>query len=96
MYISDSKGLLYKYHGLGELPASLPLRSGHYTAEAWTGDSVSASFDKKFYRGYQPFDITRDNVSSVVVNCKIANVVASVNPADNVKDKIQNYTVTVA
>lgn len=96
VYISDSKGLLYKYHGLGELPASLPLRSGHYTAEAWTGDSVSASFDKKFYRGYQPFDITRDNVSSVVVNCKIANVVASVNPADNVKDKIQNYTVTVA
>lgn len=96
VYISDSKGLLYKYHGLGELPASLPMRSGHYVAEAWTGDSVSASFDKKFYRGYQPFDITRDNVSSVVVNCKIANVVASVNPADNVKDKIRNYTVTIA
>lgn len=96
IYISDSKGLLYKYHGLENLPASLPLRSGQYVAEAWTGDSVSASFDSKFYRGYQSFDISRDNVSSVVVNCRIANVVASVNPADNVKDKIRNYTVTIS
>lgn len=96
VYLSDSKGLLYKYHGLGELPSSLPLRSGHYVAEAWTGDSVPASFDSKFYRGYQPFDITRDNVSSVIVNCRIANVVASVNPAENIKDKIKNYTVTIA
>ena len=96
VYISDAKGLLHKYHGLENLPTSLPLRSGHYVAEAWTGDSVSASFDSKFYRGYQPFDISRDNVSSVVVNCRIANVVASVNPADNVKDKIRNYTVTIA
>ena len=62
VYISDAKGLLHKYHGLENLPTSLPLRSGHYVAEAWTGDSVSASFDSKFYRGYQPFDISRDNV----------------------------------
>ena len=96
VYISDAKGLLYKYHGLENLPASLPLKSGSYVAEAWTGDSISASFDSKFYRGYQPFDISRDNVSSVVVNCRIANVVASVNPAENLVDKIQNYTVTIA
>lgn len=96
IYISDSKGLLYKYKGLDQLPPQLPLRTGQYVAEAWTGDSVPASFDKKFYRGYQPFDITRDNVSSVILNCRIANVVASVNPAENVADKIQNYTVTIS
>lgn len=36
VYISDAKGLLYKYHGLENLPASLPLKSGSYVAEAWT------------------------------------------------------------
>lgn len=79
VYISDpAKGLLHKFKGLENLPDELHMKSGSYVAEAWTGDSVSASFDKKFFRGYQPFEIT-SGVNQVVINCKIANVVASVN-----------------
>jgi hypothetical protein len=96
VYISDSKGLLYKYKGLENLPASINMKAGQYVAEAWTGDSVSASFDKKFYKGYEPFEITKGDVSSVVLNCKIANVVASVCPAENLEGKLKNYEVTVA
>jgi hypothetical protein len=95
IYISDSKGLLHKYNGLGEVPSSIALKSGHYVGEAWTGDSVTASFDKKFYKAYQPFDITKGDVANVVLNCKIANVVASVAPAENLQGKLKNYTVTV-
>lgn len=96
IYISDSKGLLHKYQGLQNLPEKLALRSGHYVGEAWTGDSVSASFDKKFYKAYQPFDITKGNMTNVVLNCKIANVVASVRPGENLKDKMFDYTVTIS
>lgn len=96
IYISDSKGLLHKYQGLQNLPEKLALRSGHYVGEAWTGDSVSASFDKKFYKAYQPFDITKGNMTNVVLNCKIANVVASVRPGESLKDKMFDYTVTIS
>ncbi len=95
IYISGSKGLLYKYKGVDNVPASLALKSGSYVAEAWTGDSVSASFDKKFYRGYQNFDINTGETTNVVLNCKIANVVASVAPSAAFSEAVKDYKVTV-
>jgi hypothetical protein len=64
-------------------------------AEAWTGDRVTASFDKKFYRAYEPFTITKGDVKNVVLNCKIANVVASINPEPIIDEALKDYTVTV-
>ncbi len=81
VYISNEKGLIYKEKGLDNVKESFTLKAGKYVAEAWTGDSVSASFDKKFYRGYEPFTVTKGSTSNVVINCRIANVVASVNTA---------------
>lgn len=95
IYISGSKGLLYKYKGVDNVPASLFLKSGSYVAEAWTGDSVSASFDKKFYRGYQDFEIRKAETTNVVLNCKIANVVASVAPSAEFSAVVKDYKVTV-
>ena len=79
VYISNEKGLIYKEKGLKNVKETFSLKVGKYVAEAWTGDSVSASFDKKFYRGYEPFTVTKGSTSNVVINCRIANVVASIN-----------------
>ena len=95
IYISDTKGLLFKYQGTDELPGSLSLKTGSYVAEAWTGDSVSASFDKKFYRGYQAFNIKTAETTNVVLNCKIANVVTSIAPSQDFYDHVKDYKVTV-
>lgn len=95
IYISGTKGLLHKYNGVDNLPASLYLKSGSYVAEAWTGDSVSASFDKKFFRGYQPFEINTGTSTNVVLNCKIANVVASVATSENFANAVTDYKVSV-
>lgn len=81
VYISGTKGLIYKKQGLSNVDPQITLKAGSYVAEAWTGDSVTASFDKKFYRGYQPFEVTGGSSSNVVLNCKIRNVVASINTA---------------
>lgn len=96
VYVSGSKGLLYKYQGLDNLPSDLYLKAGSYVAEAWTGDSVSASFDAKFYKAYEPFTITKGDVKNVVLNCKIANVVASINPEPIIAEALKDYKVTVS
>ena len=51
VWISNDKGLVYRYEGLDNVPSSISLLSGRYVAEAWTGDSVSASFDKRWFKG---------------------------------------------
>lgn len=94
VYISNEKGLIRKYRGLENMPEQEVLRQGHYVAEAWTGDSVSASFDKKFYRCYQPFDVSA-GVNQVQLVCKIANVVASVNSSTIDNSVIKDFHVTV-
>ncbi|MDE7116306.1 MAG: DUF4493 domain-containing protein, partial [Muribaculaceae bacterium] len=80
VYIETSRGLIRKYNGLDNIPALIPLKSGSYVAEAWTGDSVSASFSSKFYRGMQQFTISDGDNKALSLKCNIANVVVSVNP----------------
>lgn len=79
VYIENSKGVIRKYKGIDNIPEQIRLRTGSYVAEAWSGDSVSASFSAKFYRGYQKFDINEGN-NSLTLHCNIANVLASVDP----------------
>ncbi|MCM1369713.1 MAG: DUF4493 domain-containing protein [Candidatus Amulumruptor caecigallinarius] len=80
VYIENSKGVIRKWKGLDNIPQHVQLKVGHYLAEAWSGDSVSASFSSKFYRGKQEFDI-EEGENSLMLHCNIANVIASVDPA---------------
>ncbi len=95
VYISGAEGLLHKYVGLENLPEAIPMKTGHYVAEAWSGDSVPASFTSKFFRGYEPFDVSRGE-NQVVINCRIANTVVSVNNATIDPALMKDWTITVA
>lgn len=96
VYISGEKGLVFKERGLNNLPDQIALREGKYIAEAWTGDSVPASFDSKFYYGNQGFDMVAGSDNELELVCKIANVVASIG-ANTVDDtQIKNLHVTVS
>ena len=98
IWISDpAKGLLYRYNGLSSFPAEgLPLSTGHYAVEAWVGDSVPASWDKKRYRGYQDFEIERGGVTNVQLTCPIRNTVVSVKYDDQVADVLSDIKLTVS
>lgn len=96
VWISSEKGLVRKYEGLSNVPAEIWLVSGNYVAEAWTGDSVAASFDSKYFKGYQPFTVTAGGSVTVNLVCKIANVVASVSYDESVDEVLSDYNMTVA
>lgn len=95
IWISGSKGLVRKYDGVADVPSSIKLLSGHYVAEAWAGDSVSASFDKRWFKGRTEFDVTKGQNTEVAIKCTVANVVASVNYADGLEDVLTDFTMTV-
>lgn len=94
VFIENSRGVMRKYKGLSTIPASIKLSSGQYVCNAWTGDSIAASFDSKFYRGQQPFEIIENESTSVSMKCNIANVVVSVDAASVAGTGLQNPKIT--
>lgn len=94
VFIENSRGVMRKYKGLSTIPASIKLSSGQYVCNAWTGDSVAASFDSKFYRGQQPFEIIENESTSVSMKCNIANVVVSVDAASVAETGLKNAKIT--
>ena len=90
----ENVGVVRKFLGLASLQgADVALQTGHYVLEGWTGDSVSASFDKKFYYGYLPVDVKEGN-NAVSLKCDIANVLTSVN-SELVADRVSDVTLEV-
>lgn len=96
VYISSEKGLVRKYVGLSNLPSQEVLKQGRYVAEAWTGDSVPASFDARFFRGYQPFTIDGGKNNDVTLTCKIANSVVTVNSSTIDTSLMRDFEIKVA
>lgn len=89
------KGLLYKYEGVNSVPDRIVLSSGSYVAEGYAGDSVSASWDKKFYKGRREFQIQSGYDTQVELVCGIANVVAAIDSETLDPKLIKNWKLTV-
>ncbi len=96
IWISNAKGPVRKYKGISQVPAEgLWLASDSYVAEVWAGDSVPASFEKKQYKGVQPFSISAGQTVQVEIECKIANTVVEVRYDESVGNVLSDYSMTV-
>ena len=89
IWISNSKGLVRKYNGIGEVPAQgVWLLADNYVAEAWAGDSVPASFEDKHFKAREEFSIGGGETRQLNLECKIANVVVVVDYDESVRDLV--------
>ncbi len=96
IWISSQKGLVRKYDGISSVPTSgIKLVGGQYTAEAWAGDSVPASWDQRYYKGVEPFTVTAGGTTQVDLKCTVANTAVSVKYADAIDEVLTDYTLTV-
>ncbi len=97
VWISSPKGLVRKFDSMAEVPAEgIRLAADHYVAEAWAGDSVPASWDDRYFKGRQEFDVTGGQTSQVEIRCTVANTAVAVNYADDIDAVLSDYSVTVS
>ena len=96
IWVSDpKKGLLYTYSPLGSFPQDgLSLPTGTYAVEGWAGDSVTVSYDKRRYRGYQSFEIVAGQQTPVSLKCNIRNTIVSANFV-NLEEVLSDCKLTV-
>ncbi len=93
----SSESLVRSYNGIGEVPSPLSLLVGNYTVVVTAGESVPASFDKKFYKGEQAFTVKKSETTPVSVVCNIANTLAKVKFDTPTLDAVfKDYTVTIS
>lgn len=96
IWISNSKGVVKKFNGIDEVPAGgVTLLSGTYLAEAWAGDSVSASWTDRYFKGSEEFTITKGSTQALNIECKIANTLVSVNYEDKISELLSDITMEV-
>lgn len=95
VWISNSQGLVRRFNAGEELPSRIPLLTGHYVAEGWTGDSVPASWDKRWFKGMSEFDIAKGQTAQVELTCKIANTAVTVDYQEGIEEVLTDYTLTV-
>lgn len=92
------KGPVRTYEGIDEIPSGpVAMQTGNYAAEAWAGDSVPASWgESKYFKGYEPFEISRNATTQVNVVCKIVNTLVSVSYDENVDEVLKDYSLKVS
>lgn len=97
IWISNTKGnVVRKYNGIDEIPvAGIPLTSDTYVIEGWAGDSVSASFDARYFKGVETIALTKGSTKQVNLVCKIANVVSSLNFDEGVTDLLSDISFEI-
>lgn len=96
IWISNAAGAVHKYNSIDEVPSGgIKLLSGHYIAEAWAGDSVSASWESRYFKGYEEFDITKGSATQVNIDCKIANTLVSVVYDEKIATLLKDVTMEV-
>lgn len=95
--IYDGNKLVRKYQGIDNIPADIVLASSeNYRVRVTSGDSVAASFDKKFYEGIKPFIITKGSEVKIDLVCNIGNTVTSVAFGESINTYFEDCSVKVA
>lgn len=97
VYISQKgKGLIRKYLGKESIPEIIKLPVGGYVIEGWTGDSVPADWNKKFFSGYDSdVYITDGGENSFLLKLDLANVVVAVNK-ESLNQQISELQITIS
>ncbi|MDE6267810.1 MAG: DUF4493 domain-containing protein [Muribaculaceae bacterium] len=97
IWVSRKKdnAVVRKFVGTGSLPTEgVTLNAGDYKVEAWSGDSVTASWTRRFFKGESDVTVAAGQDASATVICRVANVLASVNYS-NVDEALTEYSMTI-
>lgn len=96
--IYKGEKLIYKHAGWNATlqEPGLSLSGGAYRVRIISGDSVDASFDKKYYEGNESFEIRQAQTTPVEVVCNVMNTLAKVVFDASLEPYLEKGEVSVA
>lgn len=80
-----------------DMPGEIELEAGQYYVTASSDNNLPAAFDNPYYYGEsEVFSITPGELTSVSVNCELANTMVSIVYTSNVRNNYTDYSTTVS
>jgi hypothetical protein len=80
-----------------DMPDEIELEPGQYYVTASSDNNLPAAFDNPYYFGEsEVFSIIPGELTSVSINCELANTMVSIVYTDNVRNNYTDYTTTVS
>lgn len=94
---NSSNQVVHEYANASEIPATLELIAGDYYAVASSDNNPAAIFESPYYQGNSgTFTIAEGQISTVNINCTLANIMVSVNYSTQVTTKFTGYSTTIS
>lgn len=98
--IADSRGYLYIYEDIADIPEKLWLVSGDYTVsvEGGTRDGdewVACGWNVPYYKGQAEFTVSDGENTPAAVDCTIQNTLITVAFDETVPAKLSGYSLTL-
>lgn len=97
MIFNSSHQEVLTFEHEADMPDEIELEPGQYYVTASSDNNLPAAFDNPYYYGESDqFEITPGELTSVSVNCELANTMISIVYSDNVKNNYIDYNTTVS
>lgn len=94
--IYNEEGLVRFYEGMDQVPQEIQLKAGDYRLHVTAGDSVAASFDKRFFRVDEMMKVVAQTVTPVQTTCRMRNTLVQVSFDASLDEALKDYQVTVS
>lgn len=88
-------GLVYRKTGIKNVESKITLTAGKYIATATAGKSELSSFENKYYEAKNEFLLSKGDVLTINLNCKIQNTIVMIDCDGIDQLPMKDYAITV-
>lgn len=93
-YWNSASGIPWRNNTPGS-SIDFSLNAGTYTVEAWTGDSIAASWTRRYFKGKQTVTLQPGTRTNVRLTCKIANTAVDAVYSDQIDNFLKHYSLVI-
>lgn len=93
-YWNSASGIPWR-NGIPGSSIDFSLNAGTYIVEAWAGDSIAASWTRRYFKGKQTVTLQPGTRTNVRLNCRIANTAVEAVYSNQIDRFLDHYSLVV-
>lgn len=93
-YWNSASGIPWR-NGIPGSSIDFSLNAGTYIVEAWTGDSIAASWTRRYFKGKQTVTLQPGTRTNIRLNCRIVNTAVEAVYSNQIDRFLDHYSLVI-